>query len=150
MTRFRHHGALVSALLLVAAAACGPSIALFSERAYNQATTLKVEALALMDKATEQFADHADEVQALRLRVDAAYEYARGRPKNELSTRQWEVLRDPERNLLGGFLRRWEQRGSLGAAFVTEAKGLIAEAFDLIIGLESGKIKSADAQLVGS
>jgi len=149
MMRNRFRAVLSLALVTYAAVSCAPSIALFNERAYDQATTLKVEALALMEKATEPFADHEEAVEALQIKVDAAFEYARGRPKNELSARQWEVMRDPERNLLGGFLSRWRQQGSLGAAFVTEAARLVADAFDQIIGLESGKIRPADANLIG-
>jgi hypothetical protein len=53
-------------LLLLAATACGPTISEFNARAYEQATSLKVEALALMDKATAPYAEHADAVQHLR------------------------------------------------------------------------------------
>ncbi len=150
MIRSASRKVLPWAVLVLVTAACGPSIALFSERAYNQATMLKVKSLALMDQATESYADHSEDAEELRIEVEAAYEYARGRPKNELSARQWEILRDPDRNLLGGFLRRWEQQGRLSEIFVTEAKGLVEDAFDQIIGLESGKIRPSDVQPIGS
>ena len=121
--------------------ACAPRLAPFSELAYEQATALKVDALALTSRANEPFARHREAVADLTLRVEKAYEFARGRPRNDISTRQWEILRDPERNLLGGFLKRWEQASTLSPAFVVEARRLIADAFDTIIGLESGKIR---------
>lgn len=124
---------------------CAPTISPYSAAAYEQATSLKVESLAVMDRATEPFAAHVAEVEALRLRLAKAHEFARGRPRNDESARQWEILVDPERNLLGGFLRRWEQQSTLSPVFVEEAKRLIAQAFDTIIGLESGKIRRADA-----
>jgi hypothetical protein len=123
---------------------CAPTIAPYSATAYEQATSLKVESLALMDRATDPFARHAEEVNALRLALQKAHEYALGRPRNEISARQWAILLDPERNLLGGFLARWREQSTLSRVFVTEARGLVSEAFDLIIGLESGKIRASD------
>jgi len=117
------------------------SISLYSEAAYERATSLKVESLALMDSATEEFGDHQIAVEDLKIQLEKAYEFAKGRPNNEISTRQWEILKDPERHLLGGFLKRWEQDGRLSREFVIQAKGLVSDAFDAIIGLESGKIK---------
>ena len=129
---------------------CGSGIALFNETAYQQATSLKVDALAMMDKATAPFEQNKSEVHALLAEVEKAYEYAKGRPKNEISTRQWAILKAPNRNLLGGFFKRWEDKSTLSRTFIDEAKqGLIAEAFDLIISLESGKIKPKNAQLKG-
>lgn len=134
----------IALIVLLAVVGCAPTIAPFSARAYEQAVALKVEALALMTAATEPFEAHRDEVEALRLEVDKAYEFARGRPDNELSARQWAILRSPDRNLLGGFLARWEAASTLSPVFVAEAQGLVADAFDTVIGLESGKVR-ADA-----
>lgn len=148
MRRVPLHPFLLAVCLaaLAAWAGCAPSIAPFSERAYEQAVSLKVEALTLMGKATEPFAEHRAEVAALRLDLDKAYEFARGRPRNDLSARQWAILSDSDRNLLGGFLARWETEGSLSPVFVSEAQRLVADAFDTVIGLESGKLRPEDAE----
>jgi hypothetical protein len=130
---------LVSAVLLLAPACA--TISPFSEAAYERATSLKVESLALMELAVEPFEGHEKEVRELVLEVEKAYEFARGRPRNEISARQWEILADPDGNLLGGFLSRWERESALSNAFVAEAKRIVADAFDTIIGLESGKVK---------
>lgn len=121
-------------------------IARYSHFAYQQTISLKVEALALMDKATKQFASHENEIKELETKIEKAYEYAKGRPKNELSTKQWQILKDPNRNLLGGFINRWRKKLTLSAHFIKEAKGLVADAFDTISGLESGKIKKSDVK----
>jgi len=123
------------------AAGCRPTISTFSPIAYEQATSLKVDALAVMDRAAEPYADHRAEPASLSVRLAKAYEFAKGRPNNNISAQQWRILIDPERNLLGGFLARWKKESKLSATFVTEAKGLVADAFDTIIGLESGKLK---------
>jgi len=132
---------VLTILLAPIVTTCAPTISQFSPIAYEQATSLKVDAQALMSKATQPYANHEEAVTALTLRVAKAYEFARGRRRNAISARQWEILADSSRNLLGGFLARWKRESTLSATFVTEAKGVVADAFDTIIGLESGKLK---------
>ncbi len=133
---------LLLGLFLLSCASISP----YSSTAYEQATSLKVEALALMTKATEPFDEHRQEVESLITKVNKAYEYAKGRPKNQFSTRQWEILKDPDRNLLGGFLKRWENESTLSKAYTDGGKKLVADAFDTIIALESGKAKPTQTQ----
>tara|TARA_R100001143_G_scaffold63594_1_gene73145 strand:- start:4095 stop:4550 length:456 start_codon:yes stop_codon:yes gene_type:complete len=132
------------AILLISIAslqACAPSISLFSETAYQQAVELKILSLQLMDHASEPFENHRDDIRVLRHELLKAYEFAKGRPDNEFTTEQWEIMMDPEQYMIGGFLNRWEQQGTLSESFIAEAKVTIAEGFDTIIGLESGKIR---------
>ncbi|WP_263784263.1 hypothetical protein [Salinibacter grassmerensis] len=126
-------------LLLLAVTACRPTISEFNARAYEHATSLKVEALALMDRATAPYTEHADAVQHLKTELEKAHEFAKGRPNNEISARQWRILIDPERDLLGGFLADWRERSSFSVTFVEEKKTQVTQAFDTIIELESGK-----------
>ena len=132
-------------MFLLVFAACSYT-APYSQFAYEQTISLKVEALQLMDKATEPYASHAADVRNLETNLEKAYEYAKGRPKNEISAKQWQILIDPDRNLLGGFLKRWKTKSTLSPTFINEAKGLVSDAFDTISGLESGKINSSRIQ----
>jgi len=61
---------------------------------------------------------------------------------NDISTEQWRILIDPGRNLLGGFLGALEGR-SPGSRRRSSARprDSWSDAFDTIIGLESGKLK---------
>jgi len=120
------------------------TISPYSETAYQQATSLKVDSLALMAKATEPYAQHQAEVEALRLKIDKAYEYAKGLPNNAIATRQWEILKDPDRHLLGGFWELWRKKSTLSTNYVADKQIQVGSAFDQIIGLESGKIKPSD------
>jgi hypothetical protein len=120
------------------------SIAPFSEAAYQQAVRLKVESLDLMSRATDVYSNHTAEIDSLKLGLKIAYEYAKGRPDNEITTKQWEIMINPDRNLIGGFLRIWKEDLILSPVFINEAQGVIGDAFDSIIGLESGKIKASD------
>jgi hypothetical protein len=140
MSISRRCGTLVTLAALALSLPSCASISPFNPVAYEQAVSLKVDALALMTKAREPFRGHRPEVEALASRVEKAYEFARGLPDNEIATAQWALLKDPERRLLGGFLRRWEKDSTLSETFIVEAKALVADAFDTIIGLESGRI----------
>ncbi|MBN3116709.1 hypothetical protein H4F46_17615 [Pectobacterium brasiliense] len=130
-----------SCLLLVSCSTISP----FNQRAYEQAVTIKVDALSLMDKATaETFEENRHEVTLLKEQVEKAYEYARGLPKNEIVTKQWEIIKNPSRNSLGGFLVYWERNKTLSKTFVTDMKGIISDGFDQVIELESGKVKPSN------
>lgn len=134
--------ALVLVTISLLYVACSSLIATYNETSYQYATSLKPEALMLMDKATENYVDHADEVEALMLRVEQAYEFVAGIPKNSESAGQWKILKDPDGNLLGGFMRRWKSNRTLGATFIKDVKeDAVGPAFDSIIMLESLKIK---------
>jgi len=132
---------LVLLLLVFSFAGCGSIISTFDQYAYVQTTSLKVDALNLMGQATDSFTLHAKDLAEVKLNLQKVYEYERNRPKNEITIQQWNILLNPEGHLLGGFLKRWEDKSVLGATFVDEEKKIISEAFDQIAGLESGKIK---------
>jgi hypothetical protein len=138
------HSPLLSRYILLLSwlfvAACS-TIATYDQTAYEKATAAKAEALALMDMATGSFSAHEKEIESVSLTIDKAYEYDRGRALNSVTVKQWEILRDPNRNLFGGFIRRWREKGSLRPAYISEKKIDIAEAFDQIIQLERGKPK---------
>ena len=135
---------LILPLALLSLAACS-LIAQYDRVAYEHATNAKVDTLALMDKATGSYSDHQKEIEVLVIELNKAYEYDRGRALNKLTVAQWDILRDPNGNLVGGFLRLWKAKGSLSSTFISEKKLQIGKAFDQIIALESGKNKPAEA-----
>ena len=135
---------IISALVFSLTIWSCSSISVFSPEAYKQAVELKVESLELMSYATSPYDDNEESVTYLKTELRKAYEFALGRPNNELSTEQWEILINEEGNLLGGFLKRWEAEGTLSEMFVTEMQTLVSDAFDTIIGLESGKIDPSE------
>ena len=146
----RNHVKIFSRVLLLATcllfASCSPAIAPFSHAAYELAVDLKVDSLRLMDSAELPYSESKKKVGNLQVRMQKAFEFALGRPKNSYSTEQWRIMNDSERHLLGGFLRRWEEESSLSRSFIVEAKTIVAHSFDAIIGLESGKIGGADVR----
>jgi hypothetical protein len=107
------------------------------EKLYVDATSLKVESLTLLNKATTPYSEHEKEVTALLLQIEKAYEYAKGQPGKETAAKLWEILKDPNRNSLGGLIKRWQVKGTLNPVFLVEAKQLIADSFDSIIASAS-------------
>jgi hypothetical protein len=132
-----------SLALILFMAACVPLIGPYSPTAYKNATGLKAETLALMDKATTPYPDNEKKVEDLMVEIDKAYEYVHGIPSNGISARQWEILRKPDGDLLGRFFSRWQSEGTLKRVYVDEFKGIVSDAFDEIICLEANK-KSAN------
>ena len=118
----------------------------FDQAAYEHATSLKVDTLVVMSKATESYANHSREVADLQISLDKAYEYDRNRPLNIVTITLWDKLRNPEGDLLGGFLREWKEDGPLLPKYVSAKKKQVAEAFNVIIQLESGKIRASEAE----
>lgn len=135
---------LVAALLWLGSC---KTISVFDQYAYVQATALKVDAMNLMDKATGTYASQQAGIEAVTTQIEKAYEYEKHRPKNAITVKMWDLLKNPDRHLFGGFLKRWKQQATLNAAFINEAKIQIAQAFDMIAELESEKIKPTDEKI---
>ena len=126
-------------LIIFIFTSCTPLISQFDATAYRDATSLKVDSLLVMSEATTQYKLHEKEVVKLKIKLAKAYEYAKGIPHNEISAQMWERILDPNKFLLGGFLERWKEKGSLSEAFVKDEKKQVSEVFDKIICLEANK-----------
>lgn len=137
-------GLLVLFLILLLNS-CATSISSFDQYAYTQTTSVKVDALNLMDLAKEDgYNNHIQAYQDLQTNLQKIYEYEKNRPKNEITIKLWDKLLDKNGGLLGGFLERWKQGTKMSVTFVSNTEEQVGEAFDMISGLESKKIKSTD------
>ncbi len=136
-------------ILLFLVAGCAPLIGPYSPTAYQNATSLKAETLALMDKATQPYANHEKEVESLMVEIDKAYEFVNGIPSNSISAKQWQILKKADGDLLGKFFLRWKERGVLSQEYINQFKGLITDAFDEIICLEANKKEATKCSAKG-
>ncbi|MDN3550030.1 hypothetical protein [Mucilaginibacter aquaedulcis] len=134
---------LVAASIIVLAGCA--TISRFDQYAYAQSTSLKVDALNVMNLASQQYDTHVSDITTVNTAMDKMVAYERNRPKNELSEKMWVMLRDTNQNLYGGFIRRWKNEGTLSPVFIKESQILIGQAFDQVSQLESGKIKTQQA-----
>lgn len=98
------------------------TISTFNQHAYIQAVDIKVECLNLTDKATNNYTESINEIKPLLLNIEKAYEFEKGRPKNEITVEMWDKLKDPNKDLFGGFLKLWETKGILGQTYIVEKK----------------------------
>lgn len=117
------------------------STAPFDQRAYETAIDLKVDSLVLIEQSTEQYPNHVVEAGALLIQIRKAYEYAKGKPYNDETVEQWKRMADPSKNLMAGFIKRWESKGKMKAIMADNIKPGIAEAYDAIIELEAAKLE---------
>lgn len=142
-TRNTRNVVIVFILFVLAAPAlfqsCSATIANYDPIALDKAVTLKLKSLELVEKAEETYASHEKEIRELMREIEQAYEYAANIPKNSLTARQWQVLKDPDSNLLGGFFTSWAKNGKLNPVLIREAAGIINQAFTAIIRLETLK-----------
>ena len=128
---------------------CETLIGPYSPTAYKYATSLKVETLALMSKATNSYSKHKDEVEKLTVELNKAHEYVKGVPSNSISAKQWKILVKPDGKLLGKFWLKWKNNTKLSKGIVSEFKKIVADAFDQIICLEVNKDKSTSCINIG-
>src|SRR5215469_2948805 len=106
---------------LLALTACS-TIAPYDQAAYEHATSTKAEVLLLMDRATTPYSQNTDKIDAVILDLNKAYEYDKGRLKNQITVQLWTKLLSPNANLFGGFIRYWKSRGELHPAYIQEKK----------------------------
>lgn len=141
LTGFRKN--LLAVLLLLLIAAGCKTVSLYDQYAYTQTTSAKVDAMNLMDMATEDYSAHTQDVKQVMTTMDKLYEYERNRKNdNETSIQLWGKLRDTSGHLFYGFIKLWKKDGKLGKGFIDESKVEVGEAFDIIAQFESKKRKS--------
>lgn len=101
---------LVSTLLM---GSCFWVKAKYNPIGLQYAVTVQTEAPLLMGKATESFYLCKKEVYQLMSTVEEAYENAKILTKNQAITGIWDILRNPDGNRLGKFMKMWEKEGKL-------------------------------------
>ena len=117
----------------------GERLPTFVHHSYTQTTSIKVDAMNLIDMATEDYQSHQKEVLAVQSSIQKIYEYEKHRPKNEITVKQWEILTDSSR-ILGRFITKWKTEKTLGKVYIEDKKKNIAFVFDQIAGFYSPKV----------
>lgn len=140
----RYFIVIASIVLLCSCGIFNPSVSKFDQYAYTQTISVKVDALDLMDLATEDFESHQKEIIEVKSKLQKNYEYSKHIPKNNFVTEQWRLMIDTTGNLYGGFLVKWEREKKLNNVYLNNKKKQIAFNFDQLAELESKKIKPSD------
>jgi hypothetical protein len=126
--------------LAIGLLSCNPRIAYYNDTAYTNAISLKVETASLMNKANTPYQKNQDEIDAVKMKMLKATEYARWIPNNNETIEQWNILNDTAGGLFGNFITFWKREDTLGHVYIQEAIKQNEKAFDKIILLESKKI----------
>lgn len=138
---------------------CKTLITTYDPYSYTQLSSLKVEVLNTMSKATEDYASHAAEAEATKLKIQKAYEYDTHKPKNEVMAKMWQFLNESllseemegltDRKHKKGFFPNWREGKKKSEIFVTEASTkIIGPMFDLLLELESKKLTKTTAESI--
>lgn len=136
--RIKHFGILFL-FLYATINSCSPLIALYDQYAYTQATSLKVDLQNLADESsTTNYADAKADIDRVNIELQKAYEYSKGRSKNTLSAKQYEILLG-ENNFYKTFLKTWQTQGKESPTAANEMKIKLGQLMDQIIELENGK-----------
>jgi outer membrane cobalamin receptor len=140
-------GALVVMVTMFGCNIFSPTMSSYDSYAYSQTTSLKVDALNLMDSATSNYQSQVKSILTVNTSLQKLYSYVKNLPKNDITAKQWQILLDTNAtattgHLFGGFIVRWRNEKKLSRAFINGEKVLVGEAFDQIAELESKKIKS--------
>ncbi len=127
--------------ILIFFAHCKPTIALYDQYAYTQATSLKVDMQNLaLESDTVSYDAAKPDIDRVNVELQKAYEYNKGRDLNSLSTKQYEILVS-DKDFYKQFLNNWKSSGKENAAFAQDASEKIGQLLDQIIKLENGKNK---------
>ena len=105
------------------------------------ALTIQKQTPGLMDKAANSFYQYRNDVYKLMTLVEEAYENARTLRKNDSITGMWNVLRSPNGNRLGKFMKMWEWEGKLDQDTIKTYKEWVMKDIDAIVKLEEEKKK---------
>src|SRR5579885_3246803 len=101
---------------------CKPLIATYDDYSYKQLSSVKVDVLNVLDKSSEDYTVHAQEVENVLTETHKAMEYDIHKPKNVVMTKMWLVLNklltdttaviesDPQSHLKGIFAS-WKKEG---------------------------------------
>jgi hypothetical protein len=139
VNRFR----CLPAAIALAAMLSSCSTAVYNEKAYENVTSLKAEAVSLIDKGTEDYATHTSDVTSLKLATSKAAEFAKGLPNNKFVIDEYAIIMNPANSgSLYGVIALWSRQGKLDQAYVDQMKTKIGEQFDQIVQTEQGKLKN--------
>ncbi|MGG8496703.1 hypothetical protein ACQY1Q_09820 [Tenacibaculum sp. TC6] len=120
----------------------------YDQYSFQKAVEIKIDASHLIEKAENPYQENIIDIQKLKNKIAKIVEYEKYKPNNEITYKMWLLLADENKNLLAGFLKRWEEKNTLSSFFITEAKGQITEAFDLLIQYEGKKDPAVKNQLL--
>ncbi len=131
-------------LITISFFGCKPLISLYDQYAYTEAISLKVDMQNLMlESDSIKYADAKLDISRVNTELQKAYEYAKGRSNNSLSTKQYAILLS-EDGFYKSSLRTWQKQDTLSSTSASLKSDKIGQLLDQIIKLENGKNKASN------
>lgn len=128
-------------LLLLSSLSCKPTISLYDQYAYTQATSLKVDLQNLaMESDSVNYEAAKQDIDKVNIELQKAYEYNKGRDNNSLSAKQYAILL-AEDHFYKSFLKDWKLKGKESTVMAENVYEQIGDLMDQVIKLENGKNK---------
>jgi hypothetical protein len=118
--------------------ACAP---VYSPYIYDQTAELKIQSLAIINKATESFEKNKLKIELLKSDLESIQLQEQMRKHNNIKVKQWNLLLDPKGYLLYGTLNKWQRDTTMTEEFINLQRKLLGEAFDLIQETEKQRLK---------
>jgi hypothetical protein len=140
---------LVTILCCFVFASCkSTKTVLYDQYSYDQTTAIKAESEKVMNQAITSYTNYQVEIEKLLLNCNTLLTYEKTKPNNEITINMWQLINNEEKNLLGGFLKRWKDKGSLSPFFLEESKKQVIDAFDLLRQYEMTKDKESETSIL--
>ena len=139
LIRKKHFAYFLLTIMLIG---CKPTIALYDQYAYTQATSLKVDLQNLaMESDSISYDAAKPDIDKVNTTLQKAYEYNKGRDLNSLSTKQYAILVS-DAEFYKGFLVNWKSKGMENETMAQNIYDKIGQLMDQVIKLENGKNKN--------
>lgn len=113
--------------------------ATFDQHSLDNTIRLKEKSLELINTSTETYDKHLAEAETLKKELQETANYEKNRKNNNETARQWQIMADPERNMMGKFLTLWQKQGKCSSVFISEFYKNVEQGYNAIIDLEKGK-----------
>lgn len=120
----------------------------FDQFIYQKTIEIKVDADNLINKSSEDYKTHENDIENIKKQIAFILEYEKNRPNNEASTLMWELMNNKDKNLLMGYFELWKKNNIVSSSFSVEAKKQIDEAFSLLLKYEATKNKENETNLL--
>ncbi len=133
-------------IILIATLTALSCASLYDHFTYTETIETKLATLSLMKKSNSPFTENEDEVIDLQNQLEKMEIYEKGKKKNEITGKMWELL-SSDGHLVGSYLKLWEEKETLSPAFIEEAIPQIEEAYDLMLLFETKKDKQSQNAL---
>lgn len=129
------HGFVFCLFFLIS---CAP---VYSPYIYDQTAELKMQSLAIMNKANEPYSRYESRIDLLKVDLESLFQQEKMRRHNAVKIKQWDLLLAPDGYLLNGSFSKWQRDTVMSEEFISLQRKLVGEAFDLMQETEKQRYK---------